>query len=584
MMRGLIGGALWGAVVGAIVLVAASLLLPLPDTTDGPANVIVSDAPPPAPTVAVSPATPFIPDAITAPATTPDGRGGAPALPRAGSAAAVAPDAAPPGQEPPQRPVEAVTDPGSIAPAPEEADDAGIVPAEEAARPAETTAAVAEAPAPEGETAPEVATAPSPRVTGAAVAGAAAGASPARAAALVPAMPAGGPEPAPVDPVAPTGVEDQGAAEAEPAGAAAAAPAPEMPAGSAEVAAAAEAAPDASPLPDAPAAGEAREAVVSQAPAEDAADTAPAPAPGPLPAAESAQAAAEADAAAPAAIGQPTGTIGTRVSQGFADRATGVRVNRPSAGGEAAFEEDLEVAVPAAAEAGAASDADLPALRRYAAAFENPDGKPLVSVVVVDLGPEAGGLAADALANMPFPVTFAVPVGRADAAEAAATFRAAGFEVAMIPDRLPELASPADVEVAYGAFGAKLPETVAVLEPPDGGFQGSRAQAEQIVAILGEAGRALISFDRGLDNALRVARREGLPAAVVSRDLDAAGEGPDEIRRALDRAAFRAQQEGSAVVVLRSRPESISTLFAWALEGRAATVALAPVSATIAAE
>jgi polysaccharide deacetylase 2 family uncharacterized protein YibQ len=418
-------------------------------------------------------------------------------------------------------------------------------------------------------------------VTGAAVAGAAAGASPARAAALVPAMPAGSPEPAPVDPVAPTGVEDQGAAEAEPAGTTAAAPAPEMPAGSAEAVAAAEAAPDASPLPDAPAAGEAPEAAAAQAPAEDdTADTAP----GPLPAAESAQAAAEADAAAPAAIGQPAGTIGTRVSQGFADRATGVRVNRPSAGGEAAFEEDLEVAVPAAADAGAASGADLPALRRYAAAFENPDGKPLVSVVVVDLGPEAGGLAADALANMPFPVTFAVPVGRADAAEAAAAFRAAGFEVAMIPDRLPELASPADVEVAYGAFGAKLPETVAVLEPPDGGFQGSRAQAEQIVAILGEAGRALISFDRGLDNALRVARREGLPAAVVSRDLDAAGEGADEIRRALDRAAFRAQQEGSAVVVLRSRPESISTLFAWALEGRAATVALAPVSATIAAE
>jgi polysaccharide deacetylase 2 family uncharacterized protein YibQ len=53
------------------------------------------------------------------------------------------------------------------------------------------------------------------------------------------------------------------------------------------------------------------------------------------------------------------------------------------------------------------------------------------------------------------------------------------------------------------------------------------------------------------------------------------------IRRYLDRAAFKAAQEGRVVVVGRTRPETVAALLEWTVEGRAATVALAPLTAAL---
>ncbi|MCU0912839.1 MAG: divergent polysaccharide deacetylase family protein, partial [Rhodobacteraceae bacterium] len=316
-----------------------------------------------------------------------------------------------------------------------------------------------------------------------------------------------------------------------------------------------------------------------------AADPAPEPAPAePLQTDAPAEASAEpladaAEAPDPAVPPVAAASFGRPVTQGFGNRAESVRINRLPRIGEAGAEADaLSEGTAASAETLALPD-DAPALDRFAAEFENPEGRPLVAVVLIDIGAEAGGIGAEALATIPFPVTLAIPADAAGAADAAAAYRKAGFEVAMIPGNIPELASPSDVEVAFEVFRSAVSETVAVLEPLDAGFQSSRAQAEQVVAILDETGQGLISFDRGLNNALGAARRAGLPAITVSRDLDADGSDPEELRRSLDRAAFRAEQEGAAVVVLRSRPQSVSTLYAWALEGRAEGVALAPVSA-----
>jgi polysaccharide deacetylase 2 family uncharacterized protein YibQ len=699
MMRGLFGGLAWGAILGLVMLVIASLLLPPPGLRDAAPSV--ADAPPPRPTVAVSPATPFVPDEIAAPGTTPDGRSGAPAVPRAGSAAAVAPDAAPRTQEPAARPVEAATEPETIEPPPE--DEAGPVvsPVEEGSLPAATTGDVAEAPAPEAEAVPAVeaaaealsdavsdavaealaaaetgpdtpagADAPaggdpvaalSVALAASAVdAGAATRAPNAAAAAFIPAAVAvppaaqtagsGAPEPeaapqaepagtdalagseassetraaaadtlayATADPVAdpvsgtPTDVAatvevaedgasgamtaaaplaDEGGATASSdtadAGDAAAASASDaLQAADADVGADTAGAPlavaAADPAPEPAPAEPLQTDAPAEASAEPLADAAEAPDPAvpPVAAAESAQANPDATTDAPTGIGQPTGSFGRPVTQGFGNRAESVRINRLPRIGEAGAEADaLSEDTAASAETLALPD-DAPALDRFAAEFENPEGRPLVAVVLIDIGAEAGGIGAEALATIPFPVTLAIPADAAGAADAAAAYRKAGFEVAMIPGNIPELASPSDVEVAFEVFRSAVSETVAVLEPLDAGFQSSRAQAEQVVAILDETGQGLISFDRGLNNALGAARRAGLPAITVSRDLDADGSDPEELRRSLDRAAFRAEQEGAAVVVLRSRPQSVSTLYAWALEGRAEGVALAPVSA-----
>ncbi len=91
----------------------------------------------------------------------------------------------------------------------------------------------------------------------------------------------------------------------------------------------------------------------------------------------------------------------------------------------------------------------------------------------------------------------------------------------------------------------------------------------------------MLTWDQGLNAADQVARREDVPAAVAFRDLDGAGEAAPVIRRYLDRAAFKAAQEGRVTVIGRARPETVAAILEWTVEGRAATVALAPLSAVL---
>jgi hypothetical protein len=102
-----------------------------------------------------------------------------------------------------------------------------------------------------------------------------------------------------------------------------------------------------------------------------------------------------------------------------------------------------------------------------------------------------------------------------------------------------------------------------------------------VVPAIGAGGRGVLTWGTGLNAADQVARREHVPAAVAFRDLDADGETTPVIRRYLDRAAFKAAQDGRVTVVGRTRPETVAALLEWALEGRSATVALAPLSAVM---
>jgi hypothetical protein len=273
---------------------------------------------------------------------------------------------------------------------------------------------------------------------------------------------------------------------------------------------------------------------------------------------------------APAGIGRPAGLPG-----GSALTIPTERLPRIG---------DAPAADPGAAAASPDSAAEAPAraLDRFAAPFENPSGRPLLGVILIDLGDQ--GIDRAALATLPFPVTFAIPAGRPDAAAAAAAHRAAGYEVVILAEGLPAGATAADIEVAFGAFLAAVPEAVAVLDAPEGGFQGDRTAAGQVAMILADTGHGLILHDRGLNTAAQLAARAGVPAALVFRDLDRAGENPSTIRRYLDRAVFKAGQEGRVLVLGRTRPETVTAIFSWAMEGRAETVAFAPVSAFLRGE
>ncbi|WP_188477059.1 divergent polysaccharide deacetylase family protein [Primorskyibacter flagellatus] len=220
-----------------------------------------------------------------------------------------------------------------------------------------------------------------------------------------------------------------------------------------------------------------------------------------------------------------------------------------------------------------------PPIDRFAAPFENPEGQPLLSIVLIDDG--TGG--AELPDRFPYPISIAIPAARPDAAEAMARARAAGFEVLALAD-LPRGATPQDLETSAAAWFAALPEAVAVMEPPERPLQSGRALGEQLAAVLAETGHGLLLYPEGLDTARKLAERRGVPAATVFRDLDAEGQGESVIRRFLDNSAFRAGQEGAVILVARLRPETLQALLVWGLADRAGRVALAPVSHALKAE
>lgn len=220
-----------------------------------------------------------------------------------------------------------------------------------------------------------------------------------------------------------------------------------------------------------------------------------------------------------------------------------------------------------------------PPILANAAQFDNPEAKPLMSIVLLDDGQNELGL--EALAAFPYPLSFAVNPLAPDAADRMARYRAAGFEVMALID-MPAGSTGADTETLLRAALKKLPQTVAVMEGDATGLQTDKAVSDQVAAILAETGHGLVLFPKGLNTAQKLAAKEGVPAATVFRDFDAKEQNAQVIRRFLDQAAFKARQEENGVIMLgRLRPDTISALLLWGLQDRAASVALAPISALL---
>ena len=215
----------------------------------------------------------------------------------------------------------------------------------------------------------------------------------------------------------------------------------------------------------------------------------------------------------------------------------------------------------------------------YARAFE-PEGKPLFAILLRDVG-DAGMDRAE-LAKLPFPVSFVVDPLTTDAREASTTYRVAGQEVLTLANGIPPGATAADLETTFATLSAILPESVGVIDQDIGGFQDQRPLATLVLPVIKGEGRGLVTYDRGLNAADQIARRDRVPAAVIFRVLDAEGESKITIRRYLDRAAFKAAQEGAVVVIGDTRAETVAAILEWTVEGRAATVSLAPVTAVMA--
>ncbi|MCL3883455.1 divergent polysaccharide deacteylase family protein [Marivita sp. GX14005] len=259
----------------------------------------------------------------------------------------------------------------------------------------------------------------------------------------------------------------------------------------------------------------------------------------------------------PALIGRPAGS--------FADRGNGVSSRLPSIGG--GTDETVGARTPAAD--------SRPALERFAAPAETASGLPRMAIVLIDDG--TGPLGPDTLDNFPFPVTFALDPGQPGAADRMEAYRAQGYEVAALVD-LPQAAAPADVEQILAGSVAAVPEAVALIEAPGGGLQTARAATEQATRFAAESGHGLVFMSNGLNTAEAMARREEVPTISVLRDFDGGDQDARTKRRFLDGAAFRARQDGAVAMLGRYTPDTVSALLLWSLQDRASSVAIVPVS------
>ena len=219
-------------------------------------------------------------------------------------------------------------------------------------------------------------------------------------------------------------------------------------------------------------------------------------------------------------------------------------------------------------------------LQLYARAFipASPP-KPLFVILLRDIGET--GMKRDELLRLPFPVTIVQDPLAPDANAVMQAWRGAGQEVVMAMGGLPEGAEASDVAQTFQALSTSLPQAVAVIDANGATFQNDRPLASLVVPEVQAAGMGLVTFDEGLDAADQIARRSGVPSAQVFRRLDGKGEGKDVIRRYLDRAAFKAAQDGAVVVLGDTSADTVAAILEWTVEGKAAGVTLAPLTAVL---
>ncbi|MCC6305872.1 MAG: divergent polysaccharide deacetylase family protein [Rhodobacteraceae bacterium] len=212
--------------------------------------------------------------------------------------------------------------------------------------------------------------------------------------------------------------------------------------------------------------------------------------------------------------------------------------------------------------------------------FEDATGRPRLALLLRPAGEGAAPLAG--LAELAVPATVVLDPMGPGAPAAARALVAAGREVVALATGIPPGATAADLAVTFESHRTALPAAVAILDPDGGGFRADAVLARGIVPILAEAGLGLVLPDLpGLDAASRIAAAAGVPAARVTLALPPAADAA-AVRRALDRAVFRANQNGAAILELPLSAAALAGIAAWlAASPRAGQVALAPLSAVL---
>ena len=220
----------------------------------------------------------------------------------------------------------------------------------------------------------------------------------------------------------------------------------------------------------------------------------------------------------------------------------------------------------------------------YAASKVPTEDKPLLAIVLIVDGKNQVDI--QALKEVPFPISLAVPISSFEGDKIMNFYRSNGFEVAAIFD-YPNAISAQEINQILTLGIERLNKAVAIIEGSAGILQKSRTTSAQTAEILRQTGHGLLVYDKGLNTIVREAKKLGVPVGTIYRDFDKLKGGSRTIRRFLDGAAFRASQEGenSAIVVTASlSPETLGALLLWSMQSRSQTVTMTPLSQALTLE
>lgn len=242
-----------------------------------------------------------------------------------------------------------------------------------------------------------------------------------------------------------------------------------------------------------------------------------------------------------------------------------------------AREEDMELALDEATETGPADEVNEqsqiapvgPAIDAFAVPPVPTDNQALMAVVLVDNGNMR--LDPDILGSLPFTVTIAVPAKNDVHNALMRYYRDEGFEVALLID-LPEGSNATEVTEILDKAISTVSEATTILERTPGTLQNSREITTALADRLALSGHGLVLYDTGVNPALERAKSVAVPVKTIYRNLDQDNGNERAMRRFLDGAAFRAQQEGSVIITASPSPSVISALTFWSLQERSSSV------------
>ncbi|RMH50259.1 MAG: hypothetical protein D6686_06510, partial [Alphaproteobacteria bacterium] len=224
---------------------------------------------------------------------------------------------------------------------------------------------------------------------------------------------------------------------------------------------------------------------------------------------------------------------------------------------------------------------DVPAWRAYAAEPPPAADGPLVAVVF-ELHPGAGPRAG--LGQIRLPVSFVLHSDDPDAPSVAAELRRAGQELFVAPSGpqalepgLPEAEVAARIEAAL----ARVPEAMGLADLT-GHVGRDRALATAVVRALMKRGQAVLTVTADARNILaQIAADHGIRHVSADRRLDPEPS-EEEMRGALERAAFLARTRGAAVFIAGFGDSALQSLVSWAMARDNRLVRLVPASVVLA--